>query len=103
MKRVLVLEGRYFPKASANTICMQNVLDSLEKNLYEVDIICYKDGLENENKNVYKISRGLIQSLLYSKNFTVADNGQAIFIKSIIPFERSNIYFARVIVSRKTT
>lgn len=66
MKRVLVLEGRYFPKASANTICMQNVLDSLEKNLYEVDIICYKDGLENENKNVYKISRGLIQSLLYN-------------------------------------
>ena len=63
MKRVLVLEGRYFPKASANTICMQNVLDSLEKNLYEVDIICYKDGLENENKNVYKISRGLIQFL----------------------------------------
>ncbi|EXM40993.1 hypothetical protein RASY3_02425 [Ruminococcus albus SY3] len=65
-KRVLVLLGRYFPKASANTICTQNVLDLLPKDNYNVDIICYDDGLKTDtNYRVIKLSRGLLHSFEY--------------------------------------
>ncbi len=65
-KRVLVLLGRYFPKASANSICTQNILDLLPKEKYDIEIICYKDGLNtNTGYKVSKISRGLIHNLDY--------------------------------------
>ena len=67
MKRILILLGRYFPKPSPNTLCVQNIIDLLPKEEYQIDIIsAYDDGLETNNAyNVTKIKRGLIQSLLY--------------------------------------
>ena len=66
MKKILFLAGRYYPKASPNSICIRNIIDSLPKEEYEVSIICYKDGLDEiDSRRVYKISRGVIQSVLY--------------------------------------
>lgn len=66
MKKILVILGRYFPKPSPNTLCVQNIIDLFPKEEYEVDVIGYDDGLKTSNGyNVTKIKRGLIQSLLY--------------------------------------
>ena len=61
MKRILILTGRYFPKASPNTICIQNIIDALPKDAYETEIICFEDGLGEKEERVHKISRGIIQ------------------------------------------
>lgn len=67
MKRVLILLGRFFPKASPNSICIKNIIDSLPKDKYEIEIICYDDGqITKTEYKVNKISRGLICSLIYS-------------------------------------
>lgn len=65
MKRILVLLGRYFPNASPNSVCMKNIIDCLPKDQYEVDIVSYDDGFPNANPNNTRISRGLLQSLIY--------------------------------------
>lgn len=77
MKKVLILLGRYFPKASANSICVQNIINALPKDQYKVEVISYDDGLYSDyDLEVVKFNRGPIQSFLYScekndKNNTV--------------------------------
>ena len=66
MKKILFVGGRYYPKASPNSICFQNIIDELPEDKYEVSVLCYKDGLEDTSKaKTIKISRGLIQTILY--------------------------------------
>lgn len=65
MKKVLVLMGRYYPKASPNSICMQRVMDALGADC-EFSVICYDDGLKTETDiPVKKIKRGVVRSLIY--------------------------------------
>lgn len=67
MKKILFLMGRYFPKASPNTLCVQNIIDSISKEENEVYVLCYEDYLKDEvhSKNVTKLSRGLLHSSIY--------------------------------------
>lgn len=66
MKRILVLLGRYYPKASPNSICMKNILDLLPKSEFDVEIISYDDGFSAQSDyKISKISRGFIQDKLY--------------------------------------
>lgn len=66
MKTVLFLAGRYFPKASPNSICMQAIINGLPKEDYKIKVVCYEDGFSTEYSfPVIKISRGIIQRLLY--------------------------------------
>lgn len=66
MKKILFVGGRYYPKASPNSICFQNIIDELPEDQYEVSVLCYKDGLEDASKvQTIKISRGFIQTTLY--------------------------------------
>lgn len=65
MKSVLVLLDRYFPKASPNAICLQNVLESLQEDDYDINIVCYDDGLSSKGYPTIKVSKGLLKSWLY--------------------------------------
>ncbi len=66
MRNILFVCGRYYPKASPNSICIQNIIDELPPSEYNVHILCYKDGLEDKSKvETTKVSRGWIQSSLY--------------------------------------
>ena len=66
MKRVLFLCGRFSPKPSANSICVQNIINTLPKDQFEVVVVAYNDGYYSpDGFDVYKFKRGLIQSLLY--------------------------------------
>ena len=66
MKSILFLAGRYYPKASPKSICMQAIINSLPKDEYNIKAICYEDGFSSEYSfPVVKISRGIIQNLLY--------------------------------------
>ena len=66
MKRLLVLTGRYYPKASPNSICVKQVIDALEKKGWEAAVIAYDDGLKEEGeKRVYRVSRGKVQTGVY--------------------------------------
>ena len=67
-KRVLFILGRYYPKASPNSICTQNIIELLPKDKYDIEIICYDDGLEySGDYSVTKISRGLLMSAIYRR------------------------------------
>lgn len=66
MRKILFIGGRYYPKASPNSICMQNIINELPDDEYEVCVLCYKDGLEDKKKaRTVKVSRGFIQNMLY--------------------------------------
>lgn len=66
MRNILFVGGRYFPKASPNSICIKNIIDELPEEQYRIHLLCYKDGLDDDSKeNITKISRGFIQSSLY--------------------------------------
>lgn len=67
MKNVLVLTGRYKPNMSANSVCINNIIELLPRDKYSVTCICYEDyqKTEDENVTVYKVSRGHIKSFIY--------------------------------------
>jgi len=68
MKKLLVLTGRYYPKASPNSICVKQVIDALREKGWETTVICYDDGLKEEGEErVYRVSRGAVQSAIYKK------------------------------------
>ena len=67
-KRVLFLLGRYYPKPSPNSICVQNIINLLPNDRYDIEIICYDDGLDySGNLPVTKVSRGLLFNALYKR------------------------------------
>lgn len=63
---ILFITGRYGKKASANGICVENIINTLveSNNVY---CICYDDFTDciDERYNVIKIKRGFLYSLLY--------------------------------------
>lgn len=63
---ILFITGRYGEKASANGICVKNIIKELAKD-NKVYCICYDDFSNSvDNKcNTIKIKRGLLYSLLY--------------------------------------
>ncbi|MCL2546601.1 MAG: glycosyltransferase [Oscillospiraceae bacterium] len=67
MKNILFLTGRYLPRPSPNGICVQNVIEAMSPDEYDVTCICYDDKQSADTKHVdvHKISRGLIQTLIY--------------------------------------
>ena len=68
MKNILILGGRYLPNASANMICVNNIISSIPFDEYDVHVICYDDFAEYDSTDsvaVHRIRRGLLQSILY--------------------------------------
>lgn len=66
MKKYLFVCGRYFPKASPNSICVKNIIEELQKKQCSIRILCYKDGMDDHSEIAQmKISRGFVQSTLY--------------------------------------
>lgn len=67
MKHVLVLTGRFLPNMSANGVCINNILQRLPKNEYQVTCICYDDTetLQDDKIKVIRVSRGPLYSFLY--------------------------------------
>ena len=72
--------GRYFPDASPNTLCIQNVIDALPSDRYEVEVVSYEDNNSADyNITVSKFSRSVIQTLIY-KN----ENKTSFFAKQLV-------------------
>ncbi len=66
MKNILFVCGRYFPKASPNSICIKNIIDEMQDKSNNIRILCYRDGLQDNSAIAQtKVSRGLVQSALY--------------------------------------
>lgn len=66
MRNILFIGGRYYPKASPNSICIRNIIDELPKDKFHVHILCYRDGLDTDASTpTTKVSRGFVQSALY--------------------------------------
>ena len=65
MKKILFLLPYYFPTPDPNGICIQKIIEALDKNRYKVFCICYEDGLtvEYTNASIYKISKGFLYYL----------------------------------------
>ena len=66
MRNILFIGGRYYPKASPNSICVRNIIDEMPNDKFRVHILCYEDGLdEKTGAPTTKVSRGFVQSTLY--------------------------------------
>ena len=66
MKKALIILGRYFPKASPNAVCMQNIIDKMINDGYQIQVVSYCDECQYTGSiPVKRISRGLIQSCIY--------------------------------------
>lgn len=65
MKKLLVLTGRYYPKASPNSICVKQVIDALPGD-WQTTVIAYDDGLKEEGEErVFRVGRGAVLSGVY--------------------------------------
>lgn len=67
-KRILILMGRFFPKASPNSICLEQIVELLNEQNIDITCICYDDGLTDDkerNISVHKIKRGPIMTQEY--------------------------------------
>lgn len=64
---VLVLTGRYLPKMSANSVCIDNVIRCMPETVESVTCVCYDDGFSytDQRVDIIRISRGIVKSILY--------------------------------------
>ncbi|MFB8588365.1 hypothetical protein ACFC53_00810 [Enterococcus casseliflavus] len=72
MAKYLFLLGSYYPKPSANGICVQNICDSLIEQGHEVYIICENESDKNENViqnncNIYMTKPRVVKLIKYKQ------------------------------------
>ena len=67
MKKILFLMGRYLPKPSANSICVDNIIDEMLERNIEVACVCYQDFQKGRKDKVriIKTKRNCFNSILY--------------------------------------
>lgn len=68
-ENIAILVGRYIPKPSPNGICIDSIINKIDKRKYNVTVFCYEDFLtaSKEGIKVIKIKRDLINSSLYKR------------------------------------
>lgn len=59
--------GKYYPNPSANSVCVKNIIDSIDKKEYCITIVCYDDFAyyDCNNIKIKKIKRNFFQNIFY--------------------------------------
>lgn len=72
--KTLVITDKYFPKAHANSICIQNVIEKLQEMGHECDVLAYRDTGIKSIKEYHGISVKYIKPDFRTRLFYYTEN-----------------------------